>query len=133
MIKLHHICIQTSSYKTSLDFYMDILGFKLIKETKGFHGRDYNSWLDLNGFKLELQTNKSDQILNRYNKDNQGISHMCFATNELQNEFNKIKQLGYNNFKIKNGKEIYSVEGGFLFKVIAPEGTIIEFRDSVNI
>ena len=38
---------------------------------------------------------------------------------------------GYSNFKIKNGEEIYKVEDGFLFKVKAPEGTEIEFRDSL--
>jgi len=31
---------------------------------------------------------------------------------------------------MKNGSEVYSVEGGKLFKVIAPEGTIIEVRDN---
>lgn len=36
----------------------------------------------------------------------------------------------YNNFKLKNGEIMYKVEGGNLFKVIAPEGTIIEFRDN---
>ena len=31
MIKmLHHVCIQTDKYKESLDFYTNILGFKII-------------------------------------------------------------------------------------------------------
>ncbi|ETJ29837.1 Glyoxalase I, partial [human gut metagenome] len=48
----------------------------------------------------------------------------------IHSEYEKIKSCGYTKFKLKNNKEIYKVENGFLFKVIAPEGTEIEFRDS---
>ncbi|MBW9152261.1 MBL fold metallo-hydrolase [Clostridium estertheticum] len=34
------------------------------------------------------------------------------------------------HFKIKNGDEIYKIEGGYLFKIKAPEGTEIEIRDT---
>jgi glyoxylase I family protein len=42
-MKIHHICIQTNCYQESKMFYTDILGFKLIQETKDFHGREYNT------------------------------------------------------------------------------------------
>lgn len=58
-MQFHHICIQTDQYKESLEFYVDILGFKLIKETPDFHSRQYNSWLEQDGFFIELQTNKA--------------------------------------------------------------------------
>ena len=29
---LHHVCIQTDKYKESLDFYTNVLGFKVIRE-----------------------------------------------------------------------------------------------------
>lgn len=58
-MKIHHICIQTNTYEESKKFYMDILGFELVKETPNFHERDYNTWLDLNGFMIELQTGKN--------------------------------------------------------------------------
>ena len=34
------------------------------------------------------------------------------------------------NFKVKNGKVVYEVEGESLFKIKAPEGTEIEIRDT---
>ena len=37
------------------------------------------------------------------------------------------------DFILKNNEVIYSVEGGKLFKLIAPEGTIIEIRDNKSI
>lgn len=133
MLKLHHLCIQTNNYNESLTFYTTILGFKTVKETKNFHNRSFNTWLDLNGLMLELQTNKDDEKSKQYCSQSTGIAHFCFISENLELEFNRIKETGYDNFKIKNGNKIYSVGDGMLFKVIAPEGTIIEFRDKTDI
>ncbi len=35
-----------------------MLGFKILHETKGFHGRANNTWLQLNDCIIELQTQK---------------------------------------------------------------------------
>ena len=45
----------------------------------------------------------------------------------------RLKELGFNKFKHKNGEVIYNVFGNKLFKIIAPEGTEIEIRDNYNI
>ena len=126
---IHHVCIQTENYKESLDFYTRIMGFKIVKEITNFHNRDYNTWLRLDTFMIELQTGKQGKKLNNWSSSSEGIVHMCFLVDNVTEEFNKIKELGYNSFKIKNGEEIYKVENGYLFKVKAPEGTEIEFRD----
>ena len=127
---IHHVCIQTNDYKNSLDFYNQILHFEIVQETKNFHNRDYNTWLKCGDFIIELQTPKNNIPLNNYSTLNEGIVHMCFFVDNIHSEYEKIKSCGYTKFKLKNDKEIYKVENGFLFKVIAPEGTEIEFRDS---
>ncbi|ETI91948.1 MULTISPECIES: VOC family protein [Clostridium] len=127
---IHHVCIQTNDYKNSLDFYNQILDFEIVQETKNFHNRDYNTWLKCGDFMIELQTPKNNIPLNNYSTLNEGIVHMCFFVDNIHSEYEKIKSCGYTKFKLKNNKEIYKVENGFLFKVIAPEGTEIEFRDS---
>lgn len=127
---MHHVCIQTSNYEESLKFYRDIMEFEVISETKGFHGRDFNTWLRLGDFMIELQTAKSRDVLNKWSPLNEGIVHMCFLVDSVDKEYERIIKLGYNNFKVKNGEVIYNVEGGKLFKVKAPEGTEIEIRDS---
>ncbi|WBW97829.1 VOC family protein [Oceanirhabdus sp. W0125-5] len=131
MIKrsIHHVCIQTEKYEESLRFYTEILGFEIISETAGFHGRAYNTWIKLEDFMIELQTPKKGDKLNPWSNKNAGIVHMCFMVEDVKEEFNRIKNLGYNDFKVKNGEELYKVEGSYLCKVKAPEGTEIEFRD----
>jgi glyoxylase I family protein len=128
---IHHVCIQTEKYEKSLKFYTEILEFELVKETANFHKRDFNTWLRMGTFMIELQTGKNGDKLSSWSSSNEGIIHMCFLVDSVQEEFDRIKNLGYTNFKIKNGKEIYKVEDGYIFKIKAPEGTEIEIRDTV--
>lgn len=130
---LHHICIQTTKYKESLEFYTKILGFEVIKETPNFHHRDFNSWLKLDSIMIELQTAKQGEKLNRWTSLNEGPVHLCFVVEDVFREYKIVKERRYTDFKNKNGKEIYKVENGYLFKVKAPEGTEIEIRDNPRI
>lgn len=130
-MKIHHICIQTNCYEASKMFYIDILGFKLVKETKNFHGREYNTWLDLDSFFIELQTGK--EYLEKYNKDSEGIVHFALYEENLDKFVLRIKDKENIKFKKKDGDIIYKVENNKLVKLIAPEGTIIEIRDMESI
>ncbi|MBC6696065.1 VOC family protein [Terrisporobacter mayombei] len=127
---IHHICIQTENYKESLDFYTRILGFEIVKESKNFHNREYNTWLKLENFMIELQTPKNGDEFSKWSSLNAGPVHMGFLVDNVENEYERIKKLGYDNFKTKNGEIIYKVEGESLFKIKAPEGTEIEIRDT---
>lgn len=129
---VHHICIQTNQYNESLSFYRDVLGFELINESPNFHGRHYNSWLRLGSFCIELQTGKIGETLRGADSNTEGIVHLCLWVEDLIQEAQKVKQLGY-NFILKNNQEIYEVENGRLCKLVAPEGTIIELRDNQGI
>lgn len=128
---IHHICIQTNTYEESKKFYTEILGFKLIKEKKNFHGRDFNTWLNLSGFMIELQTGKS--TLDKYNKEAEGIAHFALYEENIDEFVNKIKDKENIKFKKKNGEIIYQVENSKLVKLIAPEGTIVEIRDAIEL
>jgi glyoxylase I family protein len=128
---MHHVCIQTENYAESLEFYTKILGFELVTETANFHKRDFNTWLRLGTFMIELQTAKKGDKLNNCSSLNEGIVHMCFLVDDVKSELDRIKSLGYTNFKLKNGEELYKVVDGYLFKIKAPEGTEIEFRDTL--
>lgn len=127
---LHHVCIQTENYQESLKFYTDVLGFELVSETANFHGRDYNTWLKSGTFMIELQTAKQGEKLNRCSLNDTGIAHMCFKVDSVNRELDKLSKAGFKSFLVKNGAILYKVENGYLFKIKAPEGTVIEFRDT---
>lgn len=127
---IHHICIQTENYLESLNFYTKILGFDIVSETPNFHGRDFNTWLKLGDFKIELQTPKKNESFNKWSSLNSGPVHMAFMVENVEDEYQRIKSLGYNDFKLKNGLVVYEVLGEKLFKIKAPEGTEIEMRDT---
>ncbi|PKL75938.1 MAG: glyoxalase [Candidatus Melainabacteria bacterium HGW-Melainabacteria-1] len=127
---IHHVCIQTPDYAASLDFYTRLLGFEIVKESAGFHGRAWNAWLRQSGFMLELQTAKAGEQLVEWNPRASGPVHIGFLVSDVQASYRWFKQQGHAAFKCKNGQELYAVEGEYLFKAIAPEGTEIEIRDT---
>ncbi|MGL4990532.1 MAG: VOC family protein [Sarcina sp.] len=129
---IHHVCIQTQNYKESLDFYTKILGFEIVSETANFHGRDFNTWLKLGDFMIEMQTPKKDESFNKWSNLNAGPVHLAFMVDDVEEEFKRIKSLGYKDFKVKNGEIVYKVLGENLMKIKAPEGTEIEMRDTVK-
>lgn len=130
MRSIHHVCIQTSDYGASLDFYKRVLGFNVVIETPDFHGRDYNTWLKQGEFMIELQTPKAGDALEEWSSRNAGPVHLGFIVDDARAEYERIKGLGYMNFKKKDGEEFYRVKGKALFKIKAPEGTEIEIRDT---
>ena len=129
-MQLHHLCIQTDCYEDSLAFYRDALGMRVEKETENFHGRAFNTWLSGNGLYLELQTPKGGAAFAPCDAEAAGIQHMCFYTDDLDGFYERVRNLPRVRFREKNGAAIYCVEGGRLCKLVAPEGTIIEYRDS---
>jgi len=109
------------------------MGFELVKETVGFHGRSYNTWLKHGNFMIELQTPKAGTAFKPWSNLNQGPVHMAFTTDDVDKAYKLILEKGHTQFKFKNGEPVYEVEGGKLLKVIAPEGTEIELRDQTEI
>lgn len=131
MKQIHHICIQTPDYAASKSFY-EALGFELVQESPNFHTRDFNSWLKLGDFYIELQTAKTDETLQDYSKHVAGPVHFALYVNNLEAEVARLEQLGV-MFLPKHGGNIYFVVDGHLSKLKAPEGTIIELRDTFEI
>lgn len=126
--KFHHVCIQTDCYEASLAFYRDVLGFEMVQETSNFHKRRYNTWLRGSDFWIELQTEKEGDVLTSSSTVAKGLVHFALFVEDIHAAYNEIVSKGYKHFKVKEGGHIYTVEEGMLFKIIAPEGTIIEVK-----
>lgn len=130
----HHVCIQTNDYAASKRFYTDLLDFAVVSETPNFHGRAYNTWLqEPGGFMIELQTPKADKTFAPADKEAAGIAHLCFVVPDVTEAANALIAKGWTDFRRKHGEAVYEVLGSKLCKVVAPEGTIIELRDTANL
>ncbi len=128
---LHHLCIQTNCYAASLKFYMEALSMQILRETKNFHGRAYNAWLSGDGFCVELQTPKANGVfLPAEAAVHAGIAHFCLLVDDLDELYACLSARDDIVFHKKNDRPMYEVNGRRLMKISAPEGTIIEFRDS---
>ena len=108
------------------------MGFELVQESPNFHGRDFNTWLKLGSFYIELQTGKQEEVLSAVNSNSEGLVHFCIWVEDLEVEVARLQTMN-TKFKRKNGEIIYHVENGALCKLIAPEGTIIELRNNRGI
>lgn len=129
---MHHLCIQTNLYFETIEFYTKALGFEVVQESPNFQGRDYNSWLRLGDFYIELQTSKQGGTLTKVNLNSEGLVHFCIWVENLSLEVDRLQSINLNFIK-KNEELIYHVENGELCKLIAPEGTIIELRNNQGI
>ena len=130
MIKsIHHICIGTDRYSESIDFYCSLLGFSIIEETKDFHGREFNTWIKKGNIILELQTPKSGEVKSSDSAKQTGIVHVCFIVDNLSIIIDMLLNRGFTSFRKKDDKIMYMVKGGYLAKITAPEGTVIELRE----
>ena len=132
-LHIHHVCIQTSNYPESFDFYTQILLFEVVKINKNFHGRNYNTWLKNEDFFIELQTPKNRDNFQKWSAKNEGPVHLSFYTQNFDKELDRIMNINKTFFKIKGDHIVYNVHGTKFFKIIAPEGTEIEIRDTSNL
>ena len=99
-----------------------------------FLGRGYHSWLrEPGGFMIELQTAKAGGQFSPACKEAEGLAHLCFLVEDVEAEARRILAAGYDHFRCKNGQAVYEVLGSKLCKVVAPEGTIIELRDTAEL
>ena len=92
--KIHHIAIICSNYEISKDFYVNILGLKIIKEVYRKERASYK--LDLSvgdNYQIELFSFPHSSKRLSY-PEAQGLRHLAF---DVDNIAHSIKELNYKN------------------------------------
>lgn len=92
---IHHIAIIASNYEASKDFYVNKLGFKIIRE---------NYRKDRNSYKLDLKIGTSEiELFSMVNPPKRpsypeacGLRHLAFKVSNIQEA---IKELNYNGIE----------------------------------
>lgn len=91
--KIHHIAIITSDYETAKKFYVEKLGFKIIRENYRSERNDYKLDLKLGDIELEIfcEANPPRRVSN---PEACGLRHLAFAVSNINEVVRELNQLG---------------------------------------
>ena len=92
--KIHHIAIIGSDYEASKEFYVDKLGFAVIRENYREERKDWKIDLDVgNGIELELfiESNPPKRVTR---PEACGLRHLAFYVESVEETVEKLLQIG---------------------------------------
>lgn len=91
--KVHHIAIIGSNYEKSKHFYVDLLGFSIIRENYRPERDDYKIDLQLDEIELELFIIKNCPKRPSY-PEAYGLRHLAFAVGSVDDTVRELNKRG---------------------------------------
>lgn len=99
--KVHHIAVICSNYNVSKDFYVNVLGLTILRETYRQDRKSYKLDLALNGeYIIELFSFENAPARLSY-PEAQGLRHLAFAVDHLDQTIATLKLKGVACEKIR--------------------------------
>ena len=90
---IHHIAIIVSNYEKSKDFYVNKLGFQILRENYREDRGDYKLDLKLGEGELEIFSGKNNPKRPSY-PEACGLRHLAFKVDDIEKEVEELKSLG---------------------------------------
>lgn len=90
---IHHIAIIVSNYEKSKDFYVNKLGFQILRENYREERGDYKLDLKLGECELEIFSGKNNPKRLSY-PEACGLRHLAFKVDDIEKEVEELKALG---------------------------------------
>lgn len=90
--KIHHVAIICSNYEKSKDFYVNILGFKILKETYRSERKSYKLDLEIAGeYQIELFSfpDPPERITS---PEARGLRHLAFEVDDIENSVKYLNE-----------------------------------------
>lgn len=91
--QVHHIAIIGSDYQKSRHFYVDLLGFQVIRENFRASRGDYKIDLQLDGLELELFIIPGCPARPSYPEAN-GLRHLAFRVASVEETVRELNAMG---------------------------------------
>ena len=91
--KVHHIAIIGSDYEKSKHFYVDLLGFSIVRENYRPERDDYKIDLQLDGMELELFIMKNCPKRPSY-PEAYGLRHLAFVVDSVDDTVRELNKRG---------------------------------------
>lgn len=98
--KLHHVAIIGSDYKKSKHFYVDLLGFKIIRENYRESRNDYKIDLQLDDIELELFIATNHPARVSY-PEAYGLRHLAFWVESVEETVKELNEKGISTEPIR--------------------------------
>lgn len=89
---IHHIAIIIKDYDQTIDFYVNKLGFKIIRENKREDKQDIKLDLQLGDMELEIFI-KPDAPLHPF-PETAGLRHLAFKVEDVEETVKELNALG---------------------------------------
>lgn len=91
--QIHHVAIIVSDYEVSRKFYVETLGFKVIRENYRPERDDYKLDLELDGCELELFSGKRNPPRPSY-PEALGLRHLAFRVEDMDAVVRELNEKG---------------------------------------
>lgn len=91
--QIHHVAVIVSDYEISKHFYVNILGFEIIRENYRQARGDYKLDLQLDGCELELFSATGNPPRPRY-PEVCGLRHLAFRVDDMEAAVAELHELG---------------------------------------
>lgn len=94
--RIHHIAIITSDYDKTIDFYVNKLGFNIIRENYRLERKDWKLDLRVNEF-IELEIFVESNPPKRVNRPEAcGLRHLAFYVDSVEQTVSELEKVGIN-------------------------------------
>jgi len=122
--KQHHIAVICSDYAKAKEFYIDKLGFRLIREVYRPEFDDYLRMLQQGEITLELfiKPNSPERVTNPEAK---GLRHLAFRVENIEPAVAWLNSMGIETEPIREDK----INGGRLAFFKDPDGLPLELHE----
>ncbi len=91
---IHHVALLTDNYELSKQFYTEVLGFTVLKETYRAERRSYKLDLLINGkYQVELFSFPEYKERNSF-PESKGLRHLAFAVEDVDASYLFLNEKG---------------------------------------
>jgi glyoxylase I family protein len=125
-MKVHHVAVTVNNLEESVIFYIQVLGFEIVKKFSREDMCAYATFVKLNDFQIELwQFQNMKENLNSLNDIKvRGIRHIAFEVDDLKETISKLTKKGLKFSKPKLGASNHN----YSFTT-DPNGVALEFYE----
>lgn len=124
LTKVHHVAVIGTNYEASKHFYVDLLGFEVIREIYREHRDDYKIDLRLADCELELFIIKNAPKRPSY-PEAAGLRHLAFYVESVDDTVKELNALGIETEPVR----IDEVTGKKMTFFADPDGLPLEIHE----